>query len=392
MGKSIFRISATLLAGLLILTVSCTSHRSKIKGNISGTVPDKLYLTEYNLTYEKIIDSVEVSRKGSFSFKIRLTQPQLYRLYVTSSNYVWLLLSPGDKVNLNINFKKDSFSYTIQGSDYSQQVKALSDTLQATRKRLKQLEIQYTLALLKKEGDLQSIEQQYQQVVDRQRKFSIGFIIEHLHSPASIVALYQQLNDSVYVFHKPTDLQYVKILADTLSKYYSQSNIVRVLCSERNRLMAQYQQLRKQSTLLSLNNAEIKAFPELRLPNIDGDSVSLSSSVGKLLLLTFWNPVDPDCRVAMNTFATLYQKYHSRGLELYCVALFDDVGYWKNMVKKLNLPGIQVIEQGGINSIPIRVYNVQRLPATVLLAQRGVVAINIFGDQLEQEIMKNLMK
>ncbi|MGC8803076.1 MAG: peroxiredoxin family protein, partial [Bacteroidales bacterium] len=251
-------------------------------------------------------------------------------------------------------------------------VKILNDTLQATRKKLKQLEIQYTLALLKNDGDLPSIEQQYQQVVDQQRKFSIGFIIEHLHSPASIVALYQQLNDSVYVFHKPTDLQYVKILADTLSKYYSQSNIVRVLYSERNRLMAQYQQLRKQSALLSLDNAEVKAFPELRLPDPKGNLVSLTSSVDKLLLLTFWSPIDPDCQIAMNTYATLYHKYHSRGFELYNVALFDDAGYWKNLVKKHNLPGIHVIDEGSTNSATVRVYNVQQLPANVLLSKKGI--------------------
>jgi len=391
LAKNLNRIFIA-LSCVLIMAGCTTSHRSKVTGTISGINTDKLYLTEYNLTHEKIIDSAEVSGKGKFSFKIRLQQPQLYRLYVTPNQYVWLLLSPGEKAQLNITFNKDSMAYVVEGSTFSQQVKILNDTLQLTRKKLKQLEAQYAFALLKKENNLQDIEQQYQQVINRQRKFSIGFIIEHLHSPASIVALYQQLNDSVYVFHKATDLQYIKVLADTLSKYYPQSNLVRVLCSERNKLMEQYQQLRKQSSLLSLGKAEVRVFPELRLPDINDDSVSLTSSVNGLLLLTFWTPADPDCRIAMNTFATLYHKYHSRGFDTYHVAIFDDVGYWKNMVMKLNLPGIQVIEQRGINSATVRIYNVQQLPATVLISKNGIIAVNLFGDRLEKEILKNLPK
>ncbi|MEJ5265039.1 MAG: TlpA disulfide reductase family protein [Bacteroidales bacterium] len=389
MKRTVFRITA-ILTCLLLLAGCNLSHRAKITGNITGLVVNKVYLTEYNLTHEKIIDSVEVSKKGAFSLRLRLSQPQLYRLYITPNKYVWLLLSPGEKVKLNIAFKQDSFDYEVTGSTFSQQVKMLSDTLQATRKKLNQLEAQYAFAVLKNDNNLQSLQQQYQQVIDRQRKFSIGFLIEHLQSPASIVALYQQLNDSLYVFYKPTDLQYVKILADTLSKYYPQSNIVRVLSTERNRLMEQYQRLRKQQSLLSMEKAEIKAFPEIRLPNYWGDSVSLTASVGKLLLLAFWTPIDPDSRVAMNTFEALYQKYHSKGLELYCVALIEDEGYWKNMVKKLNLPGIQVIEQAGLNSSTVRIYNVQQIPSTVLLSQKGIIAVNIFGDRLEKEIIKNL--
>jgi hypothetical protein len=74
------------------------------------------------------------------------------------------------------------------------------------------------------------------------------------------------------------------------------------------------------------------------------------------------------------------------------VAIFDDVGYWKNMVMKLNLPGIQVIEQRGINSATVRIYNVQQLPATVLISKNGIIAVNLFGDRLEKEILKNLPK
>ncbi|MCX7986971.1 MAG: AhpC/TSA family protein [Bacteroidales bacterium] len=384
--------SIAIIITFLVLSACNTSHKVKINGNISEAIPGKIYLTEYNLTHEKVIDSTEISQKGKFAFRLKVFQPQLFKLYVNRDNYIWLLLSPGEMVQLSILAKKDTFSYTVSGSAYSEQVKMLNDTLEATQKKLGQLKNQYILALLKNDKNAEEIAKQYQQTIEKQRKFSIGFIINNLHSPASIVALYQQFNDSLYVFHKTTDLQYVKLLADTLSKYYPQSNIVKVLCNERNKLMEQYQQVRKQYSILSSTKAEIKAFPELKLPSISGDTVSLSSTVKKITLLTFWTPLDPDCRVAMNTFATLHAKYQNKGFELYNVAIFDDAGYWKNMVKKLNLPGIHVIELGGINSASLKIYNVQQLPANVLISKNGVIAINLFGDRLENEIRKNLIQ
>ncbi|HOK51042.1 MAG TPA: DUF4369 domain-containing protein, partial [Bacteroidales bacterium] len=115
MKRTVFRITAVFTC--LLLMAGCNlSHRAKITGNITGLVVNKVYLTEYNLTHEKIIDSVEVSKKGAFSLRLRLSQPQLYRLYITPNKYVWLLLSPGEKVKLNIAFKQDSFDYEVTGS------------------------------------------------------------------------------------------------------------------------------------------------------------------------------------------------------------------------------------------------------------------------------------
>ncbi len=366
------------------------SQKVKIDGDIIGFSNQKIYLAEYLLTHERLIDSTQANKNDKFSLKLKIQQPQLYKLYFSNYQYIWLLPSPGEKIRIKIELKDKLLNYQIEGSPYSEQVKILNDTLRNTITKLKEIEKKYVLALMKKDPTVNNLESEYQKIIEQQRKFSISFVIQNLKSPASIIALYQQFTDSTFVFYKSTDLQYIKLVADTLSKYFPESRIVKQLCNERNRLLSKYNNFRKQSRLLITEKAVVSSFPDIRLPDINGDTISVAASVNKLLLLTFWSPTNNDSYAAMSTFSSLYNKYHHQGLEIYNIALFDDTGYWRNLIKKLKIPGIHVIDETGIQSA--RLYNVQRIPSTVLLSREGILAINLFGDRLEKEIRKNLSK
>jgi peroxiredoxin len=378
---------------MALISVSCNhSNKAHIEGEILGFTPKYVYLTEYNLTFEKIIDSIKVSPKGKFKLNIKLSQPQLYKVYVPGNSFAWLLLSPGEKARLKFICGPNTNTYEIEGSQYSQQIKELNTRLELSQKILDSLQKSFIIIPSSEVTKKDSLILQYKRVIDDQRKFSLNFILKNLRSPASIIALYQQFNDSLYVFYKPTDLQYVKILSDTLSKYYPESNIVKALYADRNRLLSQYQELRRRNSFYSLSNAKVRSFPEINLRDINGNMVSLTSSVDRLMLLTFWTPASTDCQTVMNSISSLYHKYHSKGLDLYSVALFDDEGYWKNALMKLRLPGIQVIDPMAESSVAASVYNVSHLPYTVLITRDGIVAFNIFGDKLEQEIIKHLSR
>ena len=88
----------------------------------------------------------------------------------------------------------------------------------------------------------------------------------------------------------------------------------------------------------------------------------------------------------------VYEKYHSKGLEIFAVSLDTDKNIWANVVKSQNLPWINVCDGLGAASVAARVYNVSQIPMVYfikdgqLLADVGVRD----GKSLKKYIEKNL--
>jgi peroxiredoxin len=180
----------------------------------------------------------------------------------------------------------------------------------------------------------------------------------------------------------------VKLVSDTLQKYYPGSRAVKALWADRNRLFAEYNRVKFS---LSAKNLPVQLYPDIKLPDKNGDTIRLQNIKGKLVLLNFWTPLNQDCQVALHSFKELYEKYSPKGFEIYNVALFDDAGYWSNFVSSSEIAGFNVFDQLAGNSIYAKIYNVQKLPATFLLNKKdGIVAKDIYGNNLEKLIKKNL--
>ena len=139
--------------------------------------------------------------------------------------------------------------------------------------------------------------------------------------------------------------------------------------------------------------------PEIRLPTIKGDTVSLSSLKGKLVLIDFWGTWCSPCVQEQSELARLYKKYkpasftNGKGFEIYGVALEAKKPNWENFVAKNKISWIQVSDLKFWRSPVARTYNIQELPFNVLIDGKGVIlAKNLHGPDLEEEIGKNLRK
>lgn len=64
-----------------------------------------------------------------------------------------------------------------------------------------------------------------------------------------------------------------------------------------------------------------KAVPEYRAVSVDGDSVSLASQRGKVVLFNVWATWCHPCRDEIPELLVLYDKYKPRGLELVGVSI-----------------------------------------------------------------------
>ena len=65
----------------------------------------------------------------------------------------------------------------------------------------------------------------------------------------------------------------------------------------------------------------------------------------------------------------LYNKYHTRGFEIYQVALDPDEHFWKQTTAAL--PWVSVRDEEGPNSRTLQTYNVQSLPEYFLIDRQN---------------------
>ena len=153
--------------------------------------------------------------------------------------------------------------------------------------------------------------------------------------------------------------------------------------------------LSAQSTGLEVGNRS----PEIKLPTIKGDTVSLSSQKGKLVLIDFWGTWCAPCVEEQSELARLYKKYKQasfarwRGFEIYGVSLDAKKPNWENFITKNKINWIQVSDLKFWRSPVAKTYNIQGLPFNVLVDGNGVIlAKNLHGKDLEKAIGKNLGK
>ena len=84
------------------------------------------------------------------------------------------------------------------------------------------------------------LNKEYANILERHRKNSIAYILTHYNSLSSLYALYQQYQPGYYVFYKATDMQFFRIVSDSLEKYYPGSRHVRALKAYTDNMISKY--------------------------------------------------------------------------------------------------------------------------------------------------------
>ena len=123
----------------------------------------------------------------------------------------------------------------------------------------------------------------------------------------------------------------------------------------------------------------------------DGNPVTLSElAQGKLLLVDFWASWCPDCRKANPDVVAAYQKYHDQGFDVLGVSFDTDKERWLAAVEKDGLTWTQVSDLQGWGNAAGALYAIAFIPQNVLIKDGMIVARNLEGEAMMEEIARQL--
>jgi len=353
-----------------------------VEGIIKGKTEKYIYINRLDVDTPVLIDSSKISKKGGFRFRVNAPEADFYQVGFSSTDFVTLLAEPGEKISLVFEGKNLFEKYSVSGSSGSENLQMLDLALSMTKRKLDSLSTVYAKASgepgFEVKGPL--LEAEFNKLLKDQRKKNIEFIINNINSLASIKALYQRIDPETYVLYDPRDLQYLKIVTDSLIHHYPNSKHVQALARDFEKEMNQmyYNQLKQ----ITKNLPQTKMDPDL--VNVAGKRIALSSQRGKYVLLTFWSVGSKECIEENLQLKEFYKIYNKKGFEIYQVNLDESETDWKSAVKFDELPWISTREDDPLNPKNAIIFNVKNLPANYLFDKDGkIIASNLHGRSLQ---------
>ncbi|MFC2114913.1 peroxiredoxin family protein [Bacteroidota bacterium] len=352
----------------IVFILSCSrGEQIQVRGIVDNGDRRMIYLDEQGLGEIRKVDSSRLKQNGSFMLKDRILVPTFYNLHKGDQSIIPLLIQPGDRVEIRTDLKDFASKYDLSGSEESHHLLELNQRMLRTQSSLDSL-----LEVIENNPDagqetLEESQTASDYIIQAQRRFSIQFILDHMNSMAAIYALYQKFDDDNFVLYTNRDIQLLKITSAVLDTLYPESEYVKFLSRDAANLEGMLKNREWQNIMESLPSST----PDIRLPNPDGDTISLSSQKGKIVLLSFWASWD-EASVSINRdLKRLYDRYHKNGLEIYQVSFDGELEEWISAIKFDELPWINVSELSYPESIVAARYNVNEIPAIYLINRQG---------------------
>ena len=372
----------------LLLLLSCSrGEKVEITGFIENADKGMIYLDEQGISEIRQIDSVRLKKDGSFRLKDRIENPTFYNLHTGNQQIIPLLLTPGTSAEIHADIQDFINGYEIYGSKESLYLLEMNRTLAVTKRQIDS--IRKVLQENPEAGEefTREMAASYDEIIQGQRRYSIQFILEHISSMASIYTLYQKIDDNNFVLNENRDIQLVKITSESLDTIWPGSEHVQALKRDAANLE---ENLYSQRWRQVVENVE-STFPEIRLPDPNGDTIALSSLKGKVILLSFWASWDPASVSHNIPLKGIYSTYHSRGLEIYQVSFDNEREAWVNAIHFDELPWVNVSELSYPESSVAHIYNLEELPVVFLIDRKGeIIGKNFNRIDLDRNIQRLL--
>lgn len=368
-------------AAAALLAAACTPT-AKVEMTLDSAPSSEVVVKLLNINQYEVLDTLKTDASGKFSYKVNVEegQPEFVYVYYKDKRVASLLLEAGDKVNVSADTLGN---YTVQGSEESSRLALVEHEYSAAQKRLQALAVQMETA---SDEQMASLRQALAKEYVAYYRQCVKYILENSRSLTAVPVLYQNFGPELPVFSQNTDAIHFVNVADSLALAYPQSKYVRALRKEAER---RYGYMELEAKLRTVSPV---GFPDIVLPDINAQQVRLSEVDSKVIMLFFWDPSNVNQKMFnLDILESLHKDYHDKGFEIYQVALTTDKAAWAQIVKKQNLPWINVCDRLGAASQYVTTYNIPVLPATYIIADGELVDGEIVDEKSVRRLLDKLL-
>lgn len=380
-------IKNTVLLGLItVFLVACSGKNNvEIKGEIKDADKQNVYLEQVNVDNIITIDSTKTNKSGEFKFKTAVTSPTFYNIKIGANEIITILAEPDKEIEISGSLNDLKNNYWVDGSEGSLWIKLLNFQLNNTKTALDSLRKVYATIPPTEENIVKrtQIEADYDSLVAKQIDFSKEFILKNATSPAAYYALYQQFDKENYILEPVRDIHSYKVVASSLKAMFPESQYTTAILKHLDQINKDLQNLKMREFI---NNSE-NNLPEIKLPNINGDTIALSSLKGKYILLDFMVFGMPESDAYVRELKNIYNKFKSKGLEIYQVCLDPNKLKWEEQVRKSGINWVCVRDEEALKSRVAQTWNIQNVPANYIInKQYDIVGKNLSGQRLTDRL------
>ena len=342
-----------------------------ITGKITGRDTGHLVILYYDKT-GKFVKDTTVLNQGAFTFKGFISEPTRAQLIgdlkatsMSDPNRTAVFLEPGHmQLELTEGF---FFKAKLSGSNTQtefdefhkteERCRLISDSLKTERAAI--------LETIKNQGKSAETDQRfsnlnakYAALNEEKNKVAIDFFTNRPDSYVSPLLMWDA-NDKDQLTYELIKSSYNKLSDGPKNSLYGKLMDKKIKA--------------KEAVLVG------NALPGLVAKDMNGKVFSLEQFKDKnYVLLDFWHKACAPCRVQSKQLKTLYQLYHTKGLEMISISWDNDETIWKQAVKEdgigawYNMMMKDADVSNGETSVTTR-FNIQTYPTIILIDKKGII-------------------
>jgi thiol-disulfide isomerase/thioredoxin len=365
-----------------------------VKGTLFNSAGENLMLVDVNSKDFRVLDSVRVDETGMFRLSANIKETGVYTLKVSDQNFGTMVISPGDSAVIKADAQNLANTLTISGSvqgKFFEQINNFSKEngykKAAVQGKMDSIQNNFQFLISKRndkkfidslnksiEPIFEELQKELQDQLQAGEEYGKKFITDNPKAFASIIAL--------NLINPEKDFAIYQQLSENLMKEYPNSENLKPFHSWVEEHKAQYTQLPVGSPA-----------PDFTVQDFSGKDIKLSSFRGKVVLVDFWASWCGPCRKENPYVVSAYERYKSKGLEIFGVSLDKDKAKWMEAVKKDNLTWKHGSELKEWQSSFVPLYGITGIPFNVLLDKEGnILGKNLRGPQLEKALEEAFVK
>ena len=377
------------IASALVIAAmtSCNEPGIEFSGIIRNAAGKTICLSQIDLNKTFVIDSVKINDDGTFSLNVpRSNEPTFFMAQLNDgkNQITFITDSLTENISVEADLKATNWQKSIVfgNSEESAQLNELISRVDALQTEFVAVASNPKLS----QDERRVASEKFMENIKAHKDFVQKYVFEHPRSFVSYFALFQTVFDMpIFDMMTRDDLILYNTVATSLRIIYPNNARVSDLCNRV--LLVRHAMAQQKRTDEIMKTAQEVNSPDIALPDSKGEIRKLSDLKGKIVILQFWASQSEDSRKLNKQLNKLYEKYNSKGLEIYQVSVDTSKLLWENALSTDGLKWCNVCDFMGGNSTAVRLYNITAVPSNYIIGRDGsLIGKDLFGTRLDNRM------